>query len=67
MNHNHTHKLNIACLDCLRARMRERDRLLHFTKTVAGYLKHKNDIDYDLELIAVEAHQLLKELGFENE
>ena len=65
MTHDHTHKLNFACMDCVKARVRERDRLLHFTKTIAGYLKHKNDIDYNLELVAVEAYQLLKELGFE--
>lgn len=43
------------------------DKLLSFTKSVARYLQHKKEIDYNLELVAVEAYTLLKELGFENE
>ncbi len=69
--HDHTHKLDVACLTCVIQRVRERDRLLAFVRDIKNY-----EFDDGMELPAKEhygqniynaATQLLKELGFEND
>ena len=65
MTHDHTHELSLACMDCVKQRVRERDRLLAFVKELAHescYEKYENE-----NAINWAAFQLLKELGFENE
>jgi hypothetical protein len=69
MTHDHTHKLDFACMDCVKQRVRERDKLLAFVRQIANTKYNPHDpveisnYCYHID----EAESLLKELGFEND
>lgn len=64
MTHEHTHKLSFACMDCIKKRVYERNKLLAFVKKIANLETVPGEYR---AYIIIQAMHLLKELGFENE
>lgn len=59
------HKLNYACLGCIRAWIARHDKMLEFVKKIAkADVNYLEDESYDyLDEIALEAKEILKEIG----
>lgn len=57
---NHQHKLNFACLECVRDRVNERNKLLVFVRSLA-----KRECCNICECVSLAALELLMEMGEE--
>lgn len=64
--HDHTHKLDIACMQCVMLRCKERDLLLAFVRKIASRIDDvlwlEDNVAFDLPQ---DAEKLLKELGLD--
>lgn len=60
---DHIHKLDVACLECVRNRLRERDKLLRLVREIASYDLTEKQIEHDA--YAIIARDLLKELNLQ--
>ncbi len=67
MKHTNAHKLDLACLDCIRVHLEQKRRLLNFVRKIASKpfddpYWYEANTSYDLP---TEAQQILKEIDNE--
>ena len=60
MKHDGSHKLNVACLDCIRVHLEQKAKLIEFVKRVQ---KHSCCACAPECCIACDALELLREIG----
>lgn len=62
MKHEDNHKLDVACLDCIREHIRVKEKLIIFVRKVRdGFFF--NQTDEEALKMLYESEELLKELG----
>lgn len=57
------HKLDIACRNCIKAIIYERDLLLEFITIFSGFQITPQQVDIDFIIYQMKAKDLLKEIG----
>lgn len=63
MKHENNHKLDVACLDCIRVHMEHKRRLMNFVREIADesvYEKYEN-----INELNWKAFEILQEIGEE--
>ncbi len=68
MKHTESHKLNFACLDCVKKHMEHKERLIRFVQMVADTdFYYDPSKSYNPPILDIEAKELLAEIKADEE